>query len=138
MRAAVSDPAYTGIRVWLVSELEDPALLPRLARRELVKWMGPEHPALADLQLIASELVSNAVLHAAAAWVRMSLVPSAYYWELKVTDPGLSASVPMPRCPGMDDERGRGLWVVDDLTLGYWDTSRSPAGDRIVRACLPR
>jgi hypothetical protein len=55
-----------------------------------------------------------------------------------VTDPGLTDSTPMPRCPGVDEKHGRGLWVIDDLTLGHWDTSRSPAGDRIVRAFLPR
>ena len=138
MRVPVSDPPCAGSHAWSVSELDDPRLLPGLARRELATWMGREHPALPDLQLIASELVTNALLHAHATWIRMSLLPSPGYWELTVTDPGLTESVPAPRCPSVDEKNGRGLWVIDDLTLGYWNTSRSPAGDRIVRAFLPR
>ncbi|MFI7451665.1 ATP-binding protein [Nonomuraea sp. NPDC049714] len=134
----MSIPPFTGIRVWSVKELHDPHVLPGLARRELLKWMGREHPALPDLQLIASELVTNALLHARATWVRMSLTPSPDHWELTVTDPGLADSIPIPRCPDVDEKHGRGLWVIDDLTLGRWDTSRGLAGDRIVRAFLPR
>lgn len=138
MCAVMSDPPYTGVRIWLVGELDDPALLPGLARRELAAWMGPRHRALPDLQLIASELVTNALLHAGAEWVRMSLLPSGDHWELTVTDPGLCPSAPTPRRLAVDEPHGRGLWVVDDLTQGRWDTSHSPAGGRVVRVFLPR
>lgn len=141
MRVAVSDPPYAGIKVWLMGEIDDPALLPGLARRELRAWMG-DHPALEDLQIIVSELVTNAVLHGAGGWVRMSLRPveegARRYWRLSVVDPGGSASVPMPRVPASDEKSGRGLWLVDALTHGCWETCLTQVGERVVSALLPR
>jgi anti-sigma regulatory factor (Ser/Thr protein kinase) len=125
----------------MVGELDDRALLPGLARRELRVWMG-DHPALGDLEAIASELVTNAALHGAGPWVRMSLRPAEErewrYWRLTVVDPGLSATVPIPRMPGLEETTGRGLWVVDALTGGCWETSLTQAGERVVSALLPR
>ncbi|MEO3872478.1 hypothetical protein ABGB18_27005 [Nonomuraea sp. B12E4] len=124
-----------------MSEIDDRALLPGLARRELRAWVGG-HPALEDLQTIGSELVTNAVLHGGGAWVRMSLRPveerERRYWRLTVVDPGLSAAVPMPRSPGPYETTGRGLWVVDSLTNGCWETRLTQAGERMVSALLPR
>ncbi|MFC7593021.1 ATP-binding protein [Nonomuraea antimicrobica] len=124
-----------------MSEIDDPALLPGLARRELAGWLE-DRRALGDLQLIASELVSNAVLHGSGGWVRMSLRPveqrERRFWRLNVVDPGLSASVPMPRMPGPHEQTGRGLWVVDALTNGCWETSLTQVGERVVSALLPR
>jgi hypothetical protein len=141
MRVAVSERPYAGVKVWLFSELDDCALLPALARRELRGWMG-EHPALGDLQLIASELVTNALVHGCGAWVRMSLVPTVEgerrYWRLAVVGPGTSEAMPLPRIPGPDESTGRGLWVVDDLTRGCWGTDLTPVGERVVWALLPR
>ncbi len=68
MQAALSNPPYAGIKVWLTSEMDDHRLVVPLAREELRAWMGPD-PALGDVQLIASELVTNAVVHGAGAWV---------------------------------------------------------------------
>ncbi|SDL48060.1 hypothetical protein SAMN05421869_12691 [Nonomuraea jiangxiensis] len=141
MRVAAKNPPYAGIKVWFVSEIDDRALLPGLARRELRAWMG-DHPALADLEAIASELVTNAVLHGEGAWVRMSLRAveerERPFWRLSVVDPGLSASVPMPRMPGPHETTGRGLWMVDSLTNGCWETSLTQMGERVVSALLPR
>lgn len=142
MRGRVlSDPPYAGIKVWLTIEVDHGDLLPRMAREELREWMG-DHPALDDLQLIASELVTNAVTHGGAHWVRMSLGQEEErgkrYWRLTVADPGLSESGPMPRMPLRYEQRGRGLWVVDELTLGCWGTHRTQAGECVVWAQLPR
>jgi anti-sigma regulatory factor (Ser/Thr protein kinase) len=112
--------------------------VPSLARRELVEWMGPDHPALADLQEIASELVTNAIIHAAATWVRMSLVPESGFWRLAVTDPGRSGRIPCQRHPLPNVERERGLLIVDSLTHGRWDTRLNLVGERVVWALLPR
>ncbi|GGP12683.1 hypothetical protein GCM10012278_61460 [Nonomuraea glycinis] len=141
MRATLANPPYAGVKVWLFSELDDCALLPALARRELRGWMG-EHPALDDLQLIASELVTNVLVHGCGAWVRMSLVQTVEggrrYWRLAVVGPGTSEAVPLPRISGPDETTGRGLWVVDDLTRGCWGTNLTPVGERVVWALLPR
>ncbi|MER7362185.1 ATP-binding protein [Nonomuraea wenchangensis] len=141
MQASLSDPSCAGIKVWLTSELDDRRLVVPLAREELRAWMGPD-PALGDVQLIASELVTNAVVHGAGAWVRMSLRTmeegERRYWRLAVADPGLAAGVPIPRLPQLHEVRGRGLWIVDELTLGCWGTDRNAAGERIVWAQLAR
>lgn len=141
MKTTLANPPYAGVKMWLFSELNDCALLPALARRELRGWMG-DHPALGDLQLIASELVTNALVHGCGEWVRMSLVPTVEgerrYWRLSVVGPGTSEAVPWPRIPGSDETTGRGLWVVDDLTHGCWGTDLTPVGERVVWALLPR
>ncbi|MEV0623989.1 ATP-binding protein [Nonomuraea sp. NPDC050404] len=120
--------------------LDDRALLPRLARRELRRWIG-DHPAFDDLELIVSELVTNAVVHAAATWVRLTLRPEEVggrrYWRVAVVDPGRSALVPQPRIAALSDPSGRGLWLVDDLTHGCWDTELTQLGERVVWALLP-
>lgn len=141
MRAVVSERPYARIKVWLIKELDDAAQLPRLARRELREWIG-DHSALADLELIVSELVTNALVHGGGAWVRLSLrlveEGARRYWRVAVADPGRSSSVPMPRMSAPDEMSGRGLWVVDALTDGCWGASLTQGGERIVWALLPR
>ncbi|MEV4474265.1 ATP-binding protein [Nonomuraea salmonea] len=133
--------AYTSFKVWLIDELDDPRRLPALARREVHAWVR-DQPALDDLQLIASELVANAVEHGGGRWVRLSLLPvqegGGYYWRLAVIDPGGSGAVPLPQRPTPEDTRGRGLWLVHRLTGGCWGTDVTRVGERVVWALLPR
>ncbi|MFI6712115.1 ATP-binding protein [Nonomuraea sp. NPDC050478] len=141
MRVTVPEHPCAGIKVWLLSEVGKRELVAALARRELRGWMG-DHQALADLQLIASELVTNAVVHGGGPWVRMSLIAveerERRYWRLSVVDSGVSGGVPLPSMPGPEETRGRGLWVVDDLTNGCWGTDRTQVGERVVWALIPR
>ncbi|MEV4802484.1 ATP-binding protein [Nonomuraea sp. NPDC049421] len=134
-------PTYTSFKVWLIDELDNPTRLPALARRELRGWVR-DHPALEDLQLVASELVANALEHGRGPWVRMSLLPvqerERPYWRLAVIDPGRTGAVPLPRIPGPDEPRGRGLWLVDGLTGGCWGTDLTRVGERVVWALLAR
>ncbi|MGW4795155.1 ATP-binding protein [Nonomuraea sp. NPDC004297] len=124
----------------MLQELDQKRLLPRLARQELQRWVR-DHPALDDLQLIVSELVTNALLHGGGAWVRLSLGPEKVggrrYWHVAVADPGRSASVPMPRMPALGEMSGRGLWLVDELTGGCWGTELTQEDERIVWGLLP-
>ncbi|MGI5273446.1 ATP-binding protein [Nonomuraea sp. CA-218870] len=138
----VQELPYSGVKVWTRREIPSLDRLPRLAREELQEWMGPAHPALDDLTLIASELVTNAVVHVPAAlWVRLSLeltVKGARrYWRLAVTDPGGAPTIPMPRTPELHEQSGRGLWVVDSLVHGCWGTELTSAGERVVWAVMP-
>ncbi|MFI7423434.1 ATP-binding protein [Nonomuraea sp. NPDC049684] len=134
----MSSSLHAGVKVWTVGELDDPAMLPRLARTELAAWLGADHQALDDLRLIASELVTNALQHAAAQWVRLSLAPEAGFWRLAVTDPGRNGLVPRPRVPADTDASGRGLRLVHELTTGLWGTYQDRAGERVVWALLRR
>ncbi|MGW4407157.1 ATP-binding protein [Nonomuraea sp. NPDC004702] len=122
----------------MVDELDDPAMLPRLARAELRTWLRPDHEALDDLRLVATELIANALQHAAAHWVGMRLTPERGFWRLAVTDPGLNGLVPRPRTPADTEESGRGLRVVHELSRGLWGTHRGDAGERVVWALLRR
>ncbi|MDA0631982.1 ATP-binding protein [Nonomuraea sp. MCN248] len=136
-------PPYSGVKVWSLREIPGLDRLPGLARQELREWMGPGHPALDDLTLIASELVTNAIVHVPAApWVRMSLnltlEGAGRHWRLAVTDPGGAPTIPVPRTPEFSERSGRGLWIVDDLTGGCWGTHRTRAGERVVWALVPR
>ncbi|NUT09581.1 MAG: ATP-binding protein [Nonomuraea sp.] len=126
------------MKVWFVGEIDDPAKIPALARRELAAWTGTDHEALPGLRLIASELVTNALVHAAAEWVRMLLVPERGFWRLTVIDPGRNGLVPHPRVSEETDESGRGLRVVHDATGGLWGTYRTLVGERVVWALVPR
>lgn len=141
MQRAVAANSYTSVKVWLIDDLDDPGRLPALARRELREWV-PDHPALADLQLAASELVANALEHGGGPWVRMSLLPvqeeGRHYWRLAVIDPGRNGDVPLPRTPGPEDTRGRGLWLVHGLTDGCWGTGLTRIGERVVWALFAR
>ncbi|SEH02429.1 hypothetical protein SAMN05444920_12687 [Nonomuraea solani] len=85
--------------------------------------------------------MTNALVHGGGAWVRLSLrseeVGGRRYWRLAVLDPGRSASVPMPRMPALGEIRGRGLWLVNELTGGCWGTELTQVGERVVWALLP-
>ncbi|GAA1618605.1 hypothetical protein GCM10009733_013640 [Nonomuraea maheshkhaliensis] len=131
MRITVSDPLHECVKVWATREV-GPERVPSLARKELAKWLGPDHTALPDLQEIASELITNAILHADADWVRLSLKREPYSWRLTVTDPGPSGKTQPPRHSRSSDERGRGLLIVDALTEGRWDTTVNAEGERVV------
>jgi len=142
MRLTVKELPYSGVKVWTRREFPTPHRLPALARKELQEWMGPGHPVLDDLTLIASELVTNAIVHVPAVpWVRMSLELTLKgvrrYWRLAVTDPGGAPTIPMPRTPEFSEQSGRGLWVVDTITHGCWGTELTDAGERTVWAVIP-
>ncbi|YCK42590.1 ATP-binding protein [Actinomadura sp. ATCC 39365] len=136
--AVVADPPFAGVKVWLVREIEIPSLLPGLVRRELAEWMGSTHEALGDLQTIATELVTNALIHANAEWVRVHLIPESGFWRLTVVDPGRNGLVPHPRITAETDEWGRGLRMVHGLTSGAWGTNATLLGERVVWALVPR
>ncbi|MFI6919332.1 ATP-binding protein [Nonomuraea spiralis] len=118
--------------------MEVPALLPGLVRRELTEWMGSTQEALGDLQTIATELVTNALIHANAEWVRVHLIPESGFWRLTVVDPGRNGLVPRPRIAAGMEEWGRGLRMVHGLTLGGWGTHVTMVGERVVWALVPR
>ena len=89
---------------------------PRLVRRALAAHEVIK-PARDDVLLVASELVTNAVLHSGCdpseeVEVVAETLPGAL--RIEVTDPGRSDTEPMvkPRFPGPG---GDGLRVVDEL-----------------------
>ncbi|MEU6480400.1 ATP-binding protein [Streptomyces sp. NPDC047017] len=68
------------------------------------------------LELVASELLTNAALHAGG---RLTAVVALELDLLVVEVLDESAAAPRPRTAGPDDESGRGLTLVDALCLLY-------------------
>jgi anti-sigma regulatory factor (Ser/Thr protein kinase) len=109
----------------------------RLARRFVDHWLGPAGQIRfgEDLQLVTSELVTNAVRHSALAGVRLSRdgdcvvleVDDAGHGEPEVAD-NVSLTAPS----------GRGLVIVDQLVT-RWGWRHLPEGGKRVwcRLCSP-
>ncbi|MFJ9038278.1 SpoIIE family protein phosphatase [Streptomyces sp. NPDC102406] len=110
-------------------ELErDASEVPRaraLVRGQLARWglTAVDHTA----GLMVSELVTNAVRHAASGRVQLRLVRSgALLCEVEDAD----HTLPALRGAGPDDEFGRGLRVVSHLAR-EWGTSRTTTGKTV-------
>jgi anti-sigma regulatory factor (Ser/Thr protein kinase) len=82
----------------------------RCARVLMAAWGLGEHASVGEL--VVSELVTNAVCHGEAPiWMRLSADGSGL--RVEVHDGG--AGRPVRKHPGIDDDCGRGLEVVDGL-----------------------
>lgn len=110
------------------------------ARRALVSWMqhhGSPAPVVDDARLVATELVANAIRHAdplgnARILVRWRQVGDDLL--LSVYDGG-GAALPTLRHPADDSESGRGLAIIDALSL-KWSVEWL-RGARAVHVYLP-
>jgi anti-sigma regulatory factor (Ser/Thr protein kinase) len=83
-----------------------------------------------DLELVVTEVVSNAVRHGGAEGaVRLAATPKAEYLCVQVTDngPGL---VPRPGAIGADQDGGFGLFIVEQLTR-RWGVTRENLQTRV-------
>src|SRR4051794_26366657 len=107
---------------------------PAVARAELVSALSDRVPALVleHAQLLASELVTNSVLHCGASPAdvlvfRVGL--SSAVVRLEVEDPGRAGTI-SPRLPDLTDGGGFGLNLVGSLSES-WGVERSAAGTRV-------
>jgi hypothetical protein len=107
---------------------------PVVARAVLISALSDRVPAvvLEHAQLLASELVTNSVLHCGASpddvlGFRVQL--SSAVVRLEVDDPGRGGMI-TPRPPDFDRGGGFGLNVVDALSEA-WGVERSTAGTRV-------
>jgi anti-sigma regulatory factor (Ser/Thr protein kinase) len=94
---------------------------PRLAR-EALRAVAAIDSVRADAILIASELISNAVVHAECEpgeeiELVVAMRPDAV--RLAITDRGRSEKTPTVRGPDYDDPGGLGLRVVERLALAW-------------------
>ncbi|MFG1612095.1 ATP-binding protein [Nonomuraea wenchangensis] len=78
---------------------------------------GAPRPVLDDALLLLSEVVTNAITHsdsgrapAGVVTVRIARIGTAV--QVEVTDAGSSTSAPAVQAPTLDDDTGRGLWMV--------------------------
>jgi len=113
----------------LASELTSARRARLLVRRRLRRWGLPE--LIPTAELLASELVTNAVRYAQGA-IALRLVREGGL-VCEVQDD--SAALPRLRHASDEDERGRGLQVVSQLAR-HWGARRTPAG-KVVWCELP-
>lgn len=98
----------------------------RMVRRALEGWC--EEELIDDVALCVSELVTNAVVHAASApRVLVHVRPAVVHIE--ITDD--SESLPVPRGAGPEDISGRGMGILGTLS-DRWGSYRRSSGGKTV------
>jgi anti-sigma regulatory factor (Ser/Thr protein kinase) len=89
-----------------------------------------------DAEMVASELITNAITHAGAPAISLELtcLEGTRALAIVVTDP--CPLPPVRRNPAADTEHGRGLYVVDALSARWGWQPRNPG--KAVYAILTR
>jgi hypothetical protein len=97
-----------------------------LLRRLMASWRMPE---LLDgyLELLATEIVTNAVIHAATE-LDVTVVYTGEAVRLDVFD--RNDTLPAPKDAALDAEGGRGLWMMRELSLAH-GIEAVPGGKRV-------
>ncbi|GAA0647543.1 hypothetical protein GCM10009535_26640 [Streptomyces thermocarboxydovorans] len=122
----------------LARQIRSAALARRAVRTVLMCW-GLPGALVSDAELIACELITNAILHADPArrtrpgHCRLTLErPARHAVRIEVSDN--SAALPAKREPGEDEPGGRGLVLVEALAADWGVTLRPPG--KVVWALL--
>lgn len=102
------------------------------ARRQLIAvlsdWAVPLSPeALDDVELMSSEVITNAVVHTAQA-CRVSVHWTGTRLRVEVAD--ASAELPEAAGAGVEATSGRGLFLVDVLATAWGTESMETGGKR--------
>ena len=85
---------------------------------------------LADLGLVISEVLSNAVRHSdAAGAILLAVTPKDDYLCVQVTDPGAGLA-PRPRATAPDEEGGWGFFLIEHMTR-RWGLTRENSHTRV-------
>lgn len=102
------------------------------ARRLALELTEPivEERLLPDLQLVLSEVVSNAVRHGSSAGaILLALTPKDDYLCVQVTDPGPGLA-PVPRATTPDEDGGWGFFLIEQMTR-RWGFTREKGHTRV-------
>ncbi|AYN37992.1 hypothetical protein D9753_02395 [Streptomyces dangxiongensis] len=104
--------------------------------RDLLTAWGMPEDARDDVVLVVSELVTNALVHA-AGWIGCRLLGTADRVRIEVEDQAGGAALPAVRRPGPDDPHGRGLLLVGTLSHDWGVAAVPGRRARVVWAELP-
>jgi anti-sigma regulatory factor (Ser/Thr protein kinase) len=107
----------------------------RVLRDVLAAW-GLPGDALDDAVLVTSELVTNALVHAAGERIVCRLRDAGDRVRVEVEDQNRGQARPVPRRPGPGDQNGRGLFLVDVLSVDWGVTVVPGRTARVVWAEL--
>ncbi|MEU9450164.1 ATP-binding protein [Streptomyces sp. NPDC048277] len=125
------DRFASGDRPPLHSRVFDLAPTPRAvgnARRSvgdlLASWDVPEE-ARDNAVLVTSELVTNAIVHSAGRRIVCRVHAGADRIRIEVEDQDGGFTLPAPRQARPDEQNGRGLFLVDALSLD-WGVTVAP------------
>ena len=113
-------------RLQLVPEAAGAGVARRFLAGVLASWRMEELVG-GDVELLASELVTNAIRHAASPFT-VIVRYDGHLVRVEVGDG--SRALPEARPPTLDDETGRGLLVVEALAAG-WGVTPTLAGKRV-------
>ena len=133
--AAHTPPDLGDASVELVLASDEHA--PRAARhavRDLCR--GRDSGCIADAELVVSELVTNAVLHATGDGVAISFWMGLTTVDIRVSDGGLGFT-PRPSGSRGTQPGGRGLGLVDVL-VESWGSSEAAPSSVWCRSAMPR
>lgn len=137
-------PMSTGEPARKVMRVDHHASSAAVVRRWLAEQLaGLSTDLIADVTMVGTELVANAIRHATplpGGFVAVNCEVTPTHVEICVTDGG-AESEPEPRTAGMDDVDGRGLTIVNALAQ-RWGVRKGSDGQSVwawlgpVRAAL--
>jgi anti-anti-sigma regulatory factor/anti-sigma regulatory factor (Ser/Thr protein kinase) len=133
--AAVARPPYLRDELVLAPTPTAAAAARAFVREVLRYWQLalPDSTLVDRAVLLASELVTNAVLHARTELgLRLELRGDLLHLAVRDGNPWMLRLVTVP---GPEAEGGRGLWLVDQLARA-WGINRHPDGGKVVWCTL--
>ena len=101
------------------------------ARERVIELAEPfvEGERIADLRLVLSEVITNAVRHGGEGDMLVAVTPKPGYLCVQVTDTG-DGFAPRPRAFEPDDDGGFGLFLIERLTR-RWGLTRENSNTRV-------
>jgi anti-sigma regulatory factor (Ser/Thr protein kinase) len=106
-----------------------PAIVP--SARRFVRGILDDSPRADDMELIAGELISNAILHSPAGEpggeFTVTIRTGSRWARIEVSDAGTGEWYPLLGCPRDDDEYGRGMAIIAALADKFGHDA-APAG----------
>jgi anti-sigma regulatory factor (Ser/Thr protein kinase) len=108
----------------------EPHSVPR-ARERVIALAEPfvDGARIADLRLVISEVITNAVRHGGSGDVLVGVMAKQGYLCVQVTDTG-DGFAPRPGAFQADDDGGFGLFLVERLTR-RWGLTREDSNTRV-------
>jgi serine/threonine-protein kinase RsbW len=104
--------------------------------RALLVEQNVDGEARDDAGLVISELFTNAIRHSDSERISCAVRVTGNLLRLEVADQGCGLTEPQSREPGVDEECGRGLQLVNAVALA-WGVQACPDGrGRLVWAVL--